>query len=53
METISKNITEKTSWKNLTQENDLEPMWFTKEIKKEIGVRRQYNKKSSGTGTTL
>ena len=45
METISKNIMEKTFWKNLTQENELEPMWFTKEIKKEIGVRRQYNKK--------
>ena len=42
---ISREEMEKTFWKSLKNEEDLEAMWFTKEIRKEISKRRAFNKK--------
>ena len=45
MKAISEEEMKKTFWKSMTNEGNIEPMWFTKTIKKEISRRREYNKK--------
>ena len=41
---ISKEVMERKFWKSFVDADMVEPTWFTKNIKKEISIRRNYNK---------
>ena len=42
---IAKEVMEKKFWKRVIDKDKIEQMWFTNTIKKEISIRRNYNKK--------